>query len=739
MENLKDDSTNHHDALQTVSFEGRIEKITYYNPDNQFAICRFRVAGTDNLVTVFGHMPRPRPGTEMCITGSWETHKRYGLQLRLSSLQTVLPATIEGIRQYLISGFVKGVGPKIIAQLVDHFKEKTLKVIENDPQKLCEVKGIGKKTARLIANAWKNEHVIRGLINFLQANGLRPAYASRIYAVYGDESLDVLEKDPYRLVHDLPRFGFSIADTIMQQAGTPPDDPQRVQACALHTLREASEEGNTFIAAADLTARCRQVFNIDSGALEAAVKELAAANEVVIEDLPVVPPAQAVYMTALHWAESGIANRLKTLLSLPTEPSDVDRDNIAAQVLKQLAIELSLEQTRVITNLFGYRVAIITGGPGTGKTTLIRAITAVFNSLGKRILLGAPTGRAARRLSEITRRNAHTIHKLLGYNPIEDTFEHDLDNPLQTDVVIIDEASMVDTVLMNHLLHAVHVTSRLIFVGDVFQLPSVGPGNVLADLIHSKAIQTFELTEIYRQSRESAIILNAHRVRRGEQPELPPVEFPEQASDFYFFEEHRPEKAVEMIIDLCCRKIPAQFGLDSKSDIQVLTPMHKGIVGTINLNRAIQRRLNPNPVEIRFAGQAFKPQDKVMHLKNNYRKDVYNGDSGIICDIDRKNDIVAVDYDGRIVEYTLPELEEIILAYAITVHKSQGSEYPAIVMPVMTQHFVMLQRNLLYTAITRGKQLVVLVGTRKALSIALANIRPRQRLSRLADRLAVNG
>jgi exodeoxyribonuclease V alpha subunit len=732
------DSAIPQDALQAVSFEGHIDKITYYNPDNQFAILRFRVARTDSLVTVFGHMPRPRPGTEMRITGSWETHKRYGQQLRIVSAQTVLPATIEGIRQYLSTGFVKGVGPKIIAKMVDHFKAETLQVIEKAPQKLREVKGIGDKTARLIANAWKNEHVIRSLINFLQANDLRPAYASRIYAEYGDESLEILKEDPYRLVHDLPRIGFSIADAVTQHAGTPPDDPQRVQACALHTLREAAEDGNTFISRADLADRCRQVFNIDSGAVATAVKKLVSASEVILEDLPVVPPAQAVYLTALHWAESGIANRLKALLSLPAESTDLNRDHIAERVLRQLAIELSPEQTGVIANIFTYRVAIITGGPGTGKTTLIRAITAVFNSLGKKILLGAPTGRAARRLSEITRCNAHTIHKLLRYNPIEDNFQHDLDNPLQADVVIIDEASMVDTVLMNHLLNAVHVTSRLIFVGDVFQLPSVGPGNVLADLIHSKAIQTFELTEIYRQSRESAIILNAHRVRRGEQPELPPVDFPEQASDFYFFEEQRPEKAVALIIELCCSKIPTRFGLDSKSDIQVLTPMHKGIAGTINLNRAIQRQINPHPIEIRVAGQSFRPEDKVMHLKNNYRKDVYNGDSGTICDIDRKNDIVAVDYDGRIVEYTLPELEDISLAYAITVHKSQGSEYPAIIMPVMTQHYVMLQRNLLYTAITRGKQLVVLVGTRKALSIALANIRPRLRLSRLADRLAAN-
>jgi exodeoxyribonuclease V alpha subunit len=726
-----------HDALQTVGFEGVVEKVTYYNSDNQFAILRFRIAKTDNLVTVLGHLPHPRPGTEMHITGAWETHHRYGQQFRLISTVTLLPATIEGIRQYLSAGFVKGLGPKIIGQLVDHFKEETLNIIENEPDKLRDVRGIGGKTAQVIADAWKNENAMRRLMEYLQENSLNPAFASRIYAVYGDKSLEVLTSDPYRLVLDLPRIGFSIADAITQRAGTPPDDAQRCQACVLHTLREVAEEGNTFTPLNELEDRCRRIFGIDSTPLAAAVEKLVSIEEIVAEDCLFDPPDREVFLQVLHRAEFGVAARLKTLLSLPAESNEINGEHIVEQVFKHLVIELSPEQTKIIETVFLHRVAIITGGPGTGKTTLIRAITAVFDSLGKSVLLGAPTGRAARRLSEVARRNAHTIHKLLGYNPTADGFEHDLDNPLPADVVIIDEASMVDIALMNHLLQAVHVTSRLILVGDVFQLPSIGPGTVLADLIRSEAIPTFELNTIYRQNRDSSIIRNAHRVRRGEQPELPPAEFPEQVSDFYFFEEHRPEMVVDMIIDLCCRKIPWQFGLDPVKDIQILTPMHKGIVGTLNLNRVLQHRLNPQSAEIRSGGQAFKIGDKVMHLKNNYRKDVYNGDSGILSDIDQKNDIVVVDYDGRIVQYTRAELEDISLAYAMTVHKSQGSEYPAIVMPVMSQHFVMLQRNLLYTAITRGKQLVVLIGTRKAVGIALANIRPRQRLSRLADRLAV--
>ena len=729
------DFGRHHGPLQTVSFEGYVERITFHNPETQFCILRFRVAKTDNLVTVIGHLPRPRPGTEMGITGCWETHKQYGQQLRLVSTRTIQPTTTDGIRRYLSSNFVKGVGPKLIESLIGHFKENTLKVIENDPHRLSEVKGIGKKTAERMAHAWRNDHTIRSLIDFMQAIDLSPAYASRIYSIYGDDSLEILYNDPYRLVHDLPRIGFSIADAIMQHGGMSPDDPQRVEACVLHTLRAAAEDGNTYLSKMDMESRCRKAYNIESGPIEDAVQKLSAAEEIVLEDGLVSPPDQAVYLQALLGAESGVANRLQTLLSLPVQPYTIDRKYIAEKVLRHMAINLSPDQTNVIANIFAYRVAIITGGPGTGKTTLIRAITAVFDSLGNNILLAAPTGRAARRLSELTRRKAQTIHKLLGFNPLEKHFEHNLDNPLQADVIIIDEASMVDTIMMNHLLHAIHVTSRLILVGDVFQLPSVGPGNVLADLIRSKVIQTFELTNIYRQSRESAIILNAHRVRRGKLPEIPPIEVPEDVSDFYFFDEHQPEKVVKLIIELCSNQIPARFGLDPKNDVQVLTPMHKGIVGTINLNRAIQLRLNQHTVAIRAAGQSFKMGDKVMHLKNNYHKDVYNGDSGIIDDIDLQNQIVSVDYDGRIVDYSHAELEDLSLAYAITVHKSQGSEYPAIIMPIMTQHYIMLQRNLLYTAITRGKQLVVLVGTRKALGIALSNIKPRMRLSGLTKRL----
>ena len=722
-------------APQPVTLEGHIEKVSFHNRENQFTIARFQVTGTDNPVTVLGFLPHPHPGSSLRITGTWESHARYGQQLRIISAEMMLPASIDGIRQYLASGFVKGVGPRTIARLISHFQEETLAVIENAPARLREVKGIGRQTAQRISEAWKTEHAFRDLIRFLQENSVNTLYAARIFAAYGIESISILKNEPLRLARDFPRIGFAIADAVMQHSGVPFDDPRRVESCILHLLGESVNDGNTFVPATNLAERCRRVFKIDEEPIATACRNLAEADEVVIEDRSIDPPQQAVYLAALHRAESTIAARIKAMLSFPVRPPEMDRDRIAAQVLARLAIALSSEQTAVIANIFAFRVAIVTGGPGTGKTTLIRSITAVFESLGKQIVLAAPTGRAGRRLTQVTGRKAHTIHRLLGYNPVEDGFEHNADNPLQADVVIIDEASMVDTLLMAQLLQAVHVSSRLILVGDVFQLPSVGAGNVLADLIRSQAIRTFELNEIFRQDRESAIILNAHRVRRGAQPMIASSDFSGQATDFYFFEEERPEAVLESIVDLCRRGVPEHFALDPIADIQVLTPMHKGVVGTINLNRVLQESLNPHPEGLRIGGRSFKPGDKVMHLKNNYRKDVYNGDSGILRNIDIEKEIAAVDYDGRIVEYEFNELEEIGPAYAVTVHKSQGAEYPAVIIPIVLQHFVMLQRNLLYTAITRGKQLVVLIGTRKALDIALQNDRPRQRLSGLADRL----
>jgi exodeoxyribonuclease V alpha subunit len=722
------------DTSNAATLEGHIERVTFYNKENHFAIARFRTDKTNTLVTVLGTLPQLSPGEALRVTGNWETHARYGQQLRITSVETVLPATVEGIKSYLASGFIKGVGPKTVRRLVDHFKEKTLAVIENSPESLSEVQGIGRETALRISAAWESHHVLRRLMQFLQENGINTSYGAKIFKAYGTAAIDILCNDPLRVAHDIPGIGFLVADTILQNTGAAPNDPIRIQACVLHVLEQQTDAGHIYTLVDHLIDRCEQLFKIEAGDALSAVKQLHAANELVIE-APDASPEQAVYLKPLHAAESGIAGRLKALLTFPVQEAGPDRERITREVLRKLAIQLSTEQLQVLEHIFSHRVAIITGGPGTGKTTLIRSITALFDSLGKNIVLGAPTGRAAKRLAQVTGREASTIHRLLKFNLNDNTFERNRDNPIAADVVIIDEASMVDTFLMFHLLNAIHITSRLILVGDVFQLPSVGPGNVLSDLIQSQTIQTFELKEIFRQARTSPIIANAHRVRKGETIDIQRVDHLEEPSDFYFVEQYQPDRVVNTIVELCTRKIPQRFSFDPIHGIQVLTPMHKGPVGTINLNRILQEHLNPNPGMIQTAGHNLKLGDKVMHLKNNYQKEVFNGDTGTISDIDLKNKTVSIDFDDKTIDYDFTELEELSLAYAITVHKSQGSEYPAVIVPILTQHFAMLQRNLLYTAITRGEKLVVLIGTPKALTIAIDNDRPRQRASSLAHRL----
>lgn len=718
----------------TTTLEGHIERVTYYNKENHFAIARFRTDKTNTLVTVLGTMPQLSPGEALRVTGNWETHARYGQQLRIISAETVLPATVEGIKSYLASGFIKGVGPKTVARLVDHFKEKTLAVIEKSPHRLSEVQGIGKETAQRISAAWASHHVLRRLMQFLHENGINTSYGAKIFKTYGTAAIDILCNDPLRVAHDIPGIGFLVADTILQNTGAAANDPLRVQACVLHVLEQQTEAGHVYTLMDHLIDRCGRLFKLEANDTHVAIEQLQTANELVIEESD-VSSQPAVYLKSLHAAECGIADRLKALLSYPVQEAGPDRERITGEVLRKLAIQLSGEQLQVLEHIFMHRVAIITGGPGTGKTTLVRSITAVFDSLGKTIVLGAPTGRAAKRLAQVTGRAAVTIHRLLRFNPNDNRFERNRDNPVAADVVIIDEASMVDTLLMFHLLNAIHITARLIMVGDVFQLPSVGPGNVLSDLIQSQTIQTFELKEIFRQAHTSPIIANAHRVRKGETMDIQSVDHLEELSDFYFVEQYQPERVVNTIIELCTREIPQHFTFDPIHGIQVLTPMHKGPVGTINLNRILQEHLNPNPDMLQAAGHNLKLGDKVMHLKNNYQKEVFNGDTGTINDIDLKNKIVSIDFDDKIIDYDFTELEELTLAYAITVHKSQGSEYPAVIVPILTQHFAMLQRNLLYTAITRGEKLVVLIGSPKALAIAIENDRPRQRASSLGHRL----
>jgi exodeoxyribonuclease V alpha subunit len=718
-----------------ITLEGHLEHITYHNKENHYTVARMITGQSRNPVTIIGHMAGVSPGQSLKIQGHWQTHPKYGQQFKVHTYDVTIPATVDGIRKYLESGAIKGIGPHMADKLVTAFGAETFDVIEKNPERLIEIDGIGETKADMICNAWQDHHGIRGLMQFLQDMQVQTSLCAKIYKEYGTDAVDILRAEPYQLADDFPGVGFLIADTIARNLGLAKAEPDRVRAAILHLIFHMADDGHTFAEEENLVARCENLFHIDRVTIRTAIDELVAARQIVAEELELETQTRALYLKQLYLAETGLANRLKALLSVPLAPAKIDPEQIAAEVQKKLAINLSAEQLEVLEQIFSHRISIITGGPGTGKTTLLRSITTIFEALGKRVKLAAPTGRAARRLADVTRRKARTIHRLLGYNFTDGQFIKNQDNPLDTDAVIVDEASMVDTALMYHFLKAVPTSAVLVLVGDVFQLPSVGPGNVLADIIQSGCMPVFYLKKIFRQDRQSPIVVNAHRVRNGEAPVFEPLERVDGNSEFYFLEQHDPQQVVSTIVQLCRHDLSRHFGIDPVHGLQVLTPMHKGVVGTINLNQVLQEVLNPNPVLQESMGNAFKIGDKVMHLKNNYQKEVYNGDIGSIRHIDKKKGQLSVDYYGRIVEYDQSDLDEISIAYAISVHKSQGSEYPAVIIPLLTQHYIMLQRNLLYTAMTRGKKLVILIGTQKALSIALKNDKPQQRLSRLADRL----
>lgn len=719
-----------------IQLEGQLERITYHNPENHYTIARLTTSPSEKQLTIVGFMTGINPGQNLKVTGTWETHPKYGQQFKIDTFEITLPATVDGIRKYLESDYIKGIGRVMARRLVAKFGVQTLDVIERAPERLAEVKGIGKEKAALIETSWNKNHAARELMLYLQNHGVKTSVCAKILKAYGDNALKILKTDPYRLAEDLPGQGFIIADTITRHSGIPADDPRRVMACILHLVRKAASEGHVFVPEDHLVSNGYKIFGIHSELCQEGLETLAEKDEIVIEPLDEIVETRAVYLKSLYTAETGIAERLKAILSVPVHGKETDPEHLTRQILKKLALKPSIEQLDVLRAIFSHRAVIITGGPGTGKTTLIRSINAVFENEGKKIVLAAPTGRAARRLSEITGRDATTIHRLLGYNFRQDIFEKNQDNPIDANAVIIDETSMVDTILMYHLLKAIPVSAVVILVGDAFQLPSIGPGNLLDDLIKSKRIPVFYLTKIFRQGRQSPIVMNAHKVRNGEIPDL---DFNDSDTDllqeFYFIEQSKPEKVVETVVKLCTESIPDRFGFDPVKGIQVLTPMHKGTAGTINLNRMLQKKLNAGGKEEQKEDTRFNVGDKVMHLKNNYQKEVFNGDIGIIEDVDIHTKDIRVNYYGRTVAYSPEETDELALAYAISVHKSQGSEYSAVIVTLMTQHYPMLQRNLLYTAMTRGQKLVVLVGTKKAFGIALNRENTGKRYSALCERL----
>lgn len=708
--------------------EGHIERITYRSGNSNFLIAKLRTIQAQKLVTVLGHMPESRAGETLRLKGRWTVHPRYGQQFNVSGFEVVLPSDVEQIRHYLGSGLIKGIGSKTTERLIAHFKASALQVIEQEPDRLREVKGIGPQKAEQIHRAWQEHHAVRALMQFLQDHDIKPAYAARLYKTYGPQALEVLRTAPYRVAADIPRVGFYIADAVVRRSDLPVDESDRAQACVRHLLGEAYDRGHIFIPKDELEQRCSDMFQLDYHALQSALESLTEQGVITVD---LQAPGGPLYLKPLYLAETEIALRLQAMSAMPVGLPRVDAHQIMETTFQRLAIKLSDTQMAVLQSVFDQRVVVITGGPGTGKTTLIRSIAAVYDAVGCNYLLAAPTGRAARRMAELTGRPAATLHRLLGFNFADGKFDRDQDNPLDTDALIVDEASMVDLMLMGHVIKALPHDAALILVGDVSQLPSVGPGTVLADFIDAQLFKTHALDQVFRQAAESPIIANAHRVRIGRLPVLKPRSLDEPLSDFSFIEAADPEQITRNILALCTHKIPDQLKLDGVRDVQVLTPMHKGPLGTLQLNRRLQAALNPGPVK----GDDYRVGDKVMHLRNNYQKEVFNGEIGMVCDVDPRQGRWVVDYDNRQVAYDEADLDELSLAYAISVHKSQGSEYPVIILPLVTQHYIMLQRNLLYTALTRARQMVVLIGSPKAVRVAVQTDKPQQRQSLLAWRL----
>ncbi len=717
-----------------ITIKGILERFTYQNPDNHYTVAKLRIDRISDSVTIVGYLAGVFEGETLEISGQWGSHPKYGDQFKIEIYKVVLPATISGIKKYLGSGMIKGIGKSLADKIVNHFQENTLEIIENEPEKLKNIRGIGKAKQKSIEQAWNKHHAVRRVMQFLQENGAGVYHAAAILQTYGSKAMDVLQNDPYIIAKDIPEIGFKIADIIALKAGVRKDDEDRLQACLIYTLLSLEQDGHVYGLKTQIFKSGSRISGVEPDKFEPALEALLDSGEINMEHDPDGRKAAdiKIYLSRLYIAESGIASRIQAILSMPVIHNKITKNKILEEILVKLAVKLSSEQLDVVTNVLDEKVVVITGGPGTGKTTLIRALCEVFKMQDKKTVLSAPTGRAARRLSEVTGQKASTLHKLLGFDHKSHTFEKNYVNPLDLDMLIVDEASMVDTMLMYNALEAMPATAGLILVGDTFQLPSIGPGNVLSDIIESDSIKVFSLTKIFRQAQKSPIIMHSHEIRNSRMPDFEKTEAGE-LSEFYFIENRNPDKVVDTILELCSKRIPKAF--PHINEIQVLTPMHRGTAGTINLNQQLQKVLNQSRTGIKTRDFLFKTKDKVMHLKNNYEKDVFNGDIGIVHEIIQSESKVMVDYDGRIVEYDILELDELALAYAISVHKSQGSEYSAVIIALTSAHSPLLQRNLLYTALTRGKYLVIIVGSTDAFKKAFNNNKTALRLSGLKDKL----
>jgi len=718
--------------------QGQVERITYSNEENGYCVLKVKTPGRRDFVTVVGNFVAITPGEVIRMEGVWSQHARYGEQFKVDRYETATPATVEGIKKYLGSGLIKGIGPVMAKRIVSRFGENTLEIIDNHSERLREVPGIGRYRVGQIQKAWDEQRDIRDLMVFLRSHGVSATHAARIFKHYGKQSVQVLSENPYRLAMDVSGIGFITADKMARNLGFPVDSPFRAEAGILYALHEATDEGHVCVPHVWLMDRAQRLLEIAPPILEEALDRLAADKRLMVENLPDTTAAdygdeRAVYLYGYHVAENQIAQRLLHLLSFLPLQRKVDTERAVAWLREKLPFQLVPLQEQAVRQALTDKVVVITGGPGTGKTTLIRAILAVYRQLGAHICLAAPTGRAAKRLSEAARHPASTIHRLLELSPQAGGFQRNEQRPLSADLVIVDESSMIDVLLMHYLLKAVPPHAALVLVGDVDQLPSVGPGSILKDIIASEQFPVVRLTDIFRQAQQSQIVVNAHLIRQGKFPCIRTNAA--QLQDFYFIEREDPEEAYNIVLKLCSERIPARFGFDPIEDIQVLSPMHRGIIGAQRLNTGLQNALNPREQSVERFGRAFRLEDKVMQVRNNYDKDVFNGDVGRIRKIDLENQEVLVEMDGRSVPYDFSELDELVLAYATSVHKSQGSEYKAVILPLLAQHYIMLQRNLLYTAVTRARKLVVIVGGRKALAMAVRNNQTQRRFSLLRERL----
>jgi exodeoxyribonuclease V alpha subunit len=716
--------------------QGTITRITYQDAQAPYTVARLQVDGVEQ-VTVVGGLYPVSEGEEIKVSGSWKTHPRYGLQFQAERWEKIEPATREGIEKYLGSGLIKGIGPTYARRLVAAFGLDTLKILSAEPQRVREVSGIGRMRAQKIVQAWLDQRGMQDVMVFLQGHGVGSALALRIYRGFGAETVARVKENPYCLAEEIHGVGFVLADRIAATLGISGDFPLRVQAGLLHVVRKFSDDGHCYVPLTPLKANAAALLGVDEDSVEPAIGKLAAQGRVVVEKEGSDSEDTRVYPRELYDAERRVAAALRKLLAAPTGLSNKalkGRGDLTLQLAGSSAVLLEPEQREAISQALQQKVLVITGGPGTGKTTLLLALLKILQRAEVGFALAAPTGRAAKRMTELSGEEAKTIHRLLEFNPHEGGFQRGEDNPLELDVIVIDEASMLDLPLMDHLLQAIAPGSHLILIGDVDQLPSVGPGSVLRDLIDSKAVPVVVLRRIFRQAGESLIVQNAHRILYGE----PLMLEPERGKrDFVFVPREREEEALEVIQELVKERIPRRLGVASSRDVQLLTPMHRGLLGTVNLNREMQRLLNPDGKSIERGGMHFRVGDRVMQLRNNYDKGIFNGDLGKIVRLDTEEGELAVDFDGKVVSYDLEDLDEISLAYATSIHKSQGSEYPAVVIALHTSHFPMLHRSILYTAVTRGKELVVLVGSKRALAMAIKNVRIEQRCTGLKERLKV--